>query len=177
MIVVCITRVAVNMILLSNTLPDIIHGDLKPGNILVFQKSTEISGVVAKVTDFGYSTLFSGSGLITLSKTPPWNAPEQWRVQFPFEEAKKADFWSYGLLCFWILFHDRSEFPELEDNLTFKRLIRKLVDKYLNTSDMSSLTSQQQTVFRSIISASLDFEPRKRNKDLVEFLTVLRGEL
>ena len=87
----------------------VIHGDIKPQNVLVF-KDTKTRKITVKVTDFGYSTLTVGeSGKVLLPKSRPWNAPEHRSDsgEFEVQEAKKTDVYSFGMLCLWILFGDR----------------------------------------------------------------------
>ena len=78
----------------------VVHGDIKPQNVLVFKDSTTRE-ITVKVTDFGYSTLTVGeSGKVFLPKSRPWNAPEYHFGEFNVQEAKKADVYSFGLLVF-----------------------------------------------------------------------------
>jgi serine/threonine protein kinase len=101
---------------------DIIHGDIKPHNVLVFSRSQQLIGdyggdatnYVAKVADFGYSTCMgagestSGSEQVSLPWSPPWNAPEVHRDNYilPFSEAKLSDVFSLGMVCLWLLFQN-----------------------------------------------------------------------
>jgi serine/threonine protein kinase len=84
----------------------IVHGDVKPQNILVMDVDESIEPQVA---DFGYSRSFnSPEQLITVSRTPPWYAPEvrkQMAGYFP-SDAIKTDLFSFGMLCLWALFDD-----------------------------------------------------------------------
>ena len=85
----------------------VIHGDIKPQNVLVF-KDPVTRKITVKVTDFGYSTLTVGeSGKVLLPKSRPWNAPEHHRGEFKTQEAKKTDVYSFGMLCLWVLFGNR----------------------------------------------------------------------
>ena len=85
----------------------VIHGDIKPQNVLVF-KDAITRKITVKVADFGYSTLTVGeSGKVLLPKSRPWNAPEHHFGEFKFQEAKKTDVYSFGMLCLWVLFGNR----------------------------------------------------------------------
>lgn len=97
---------------------DIVHGDLKPENVLIFKEFGSFrepdSKYTAKVIDFGYSTRYADEKhLIRLPISRPWNAPEHTRLnrQWTPEEAKKADIFSAGLLFLWVLFD--STIPEV----------------------------------------------------------------
>ncbi|KAJ6439093.1 mutator-like element [Purpureocillium lavendulum] len=84
---------------------NIIHGDVKPRNILVFQESP--SKYVAKVADFGFSTQFiREDDLIRMPKSGIWCAPEWHHRGFRPEAARKMDIFSFGLVCVWMLFGD-----------------------------------------------------------------------
>jgi serine/threonine protein kinase len=51
---------------------DVVHGDVKPQNVLVFEDAT--GKTIVKMTDIGYSTLAAGK--VLLPKSRPWNAPK-----------------------------------------------------------------------------------------------------
>ena len=81
---------------------DIIHGDIKPDNVLVFPRDNDGAAFVAKITDFGASCFgCAEDSFVTLGFTEQWKAPEirQAGQQFSLEEAKKTDIFSYGKLC------------------------------------------------------------------------------
>lgn len=66
--------------------------------------------VLAKVSDFGYSTVLSDSqSVIDLARTPPWADPEAHRRGSSFLDAKKSDIYSFGLLSLWTLLHEHTE--------------------------------------------------------------------
>jgi len=101
----------------SLTRVDIIHGDIKPQNVLVFKDS--VGKTTVKVTDFGYSTLTSGeAGRVFLPKSRPWNAPEHHYGELTTAEAKKMDVYSFGILCLWCLFKS-ARFPQKCPDYTF----------------------------------------------------------
>ncbi|KAI1074719.1 kinase-like domain-containing protein [Whalleya microplaca] len=85
----------------------IIHGDIKPLNVLVFR--TADNAYTARVTDFGYSRRFaSEDSQFTLPTSWPWSAPEHDRSQRKFNkcQARKTDIFSLGMLFLWFLFRD-----------------------------------------------------------------------
>jgi serine/threonine protein kinase len=85
---------------------DIIHGDIKPGNILI---SYESNRYVPKVTDFESAGVFSSANdLITLRRTIPWDAPEWHDRWFTLEDAKRTDVYSFGLVCMVTLIFSRN---------------------------------------------------------------------
>lgn len=86
----------------------VIHGDIKPQNVLIFE---EDSRFLAKITDFGFSNCFQDDNeLISMPKSEPWNAPEHHNSEFLPEQAKQMDVYSFGMLCFWLLFEAGSSF-------------------------------------------------------------------
>ncbi|KAF2800340.1 kinase-like protein [Melanomma pulvis-pyrius CBS 109.77] len=82
---------------------DIIHGDVKPQNVLMFEERPGIYN--AKVADFGLSTYFHGEkDLVQIPQSVPWNAPEHHHRYFRPQDAKAMDVYSFGMLCLWLLF-------------------------------------------------------------------------
>ena len=76
----------------------VVHGDIKPQNVLVF-KDDITRNVTVEVADFGYSTLTVGeSGKVLLPKSRPWNAPEHHFGEFNTQEAKRRMF-SHSACC------------------------------------------------------------------------------
>jgi serine/threonine protein kinase len=94
---------------------DVIHGDIKPANILIFRD--DLNRCIAKVADFGYSTVGTENGLVYLPKSVPWNAPEHHGRDFTFQRAIKTDTYSFGLVCLRILFEDLllQHFPKFSE--------------------------------------------------------------
>ncbi|KAI1120470.1 kinase-like protein [Nemania abortiva] len=88
---------------------DIIHGDVKPQNVLVFRDESE--KCEAKLIDFGFSNTLSAISddahhRIRLPLSAPWNAPEHDRLlrEWTSTQAMETDLYSFGMLCLWVLF-------------------------------------------------------------------------
>ena len=92
---------------------DGVHGDIKPHNILMFVQSKDQFNrefVYAKIADFGYSfiaTVDHGDALIYPARSLPWQAPEYHHRGFMISQVRTQDAYSFGLLCFWLLFTER----------------------------------------------------------------------
>ncbi|RYP86564.1 hypothetical protein DL769_000736 [Monosporascus sp. CRB-8-3] len=83
----------------------IIHGDIKPQNVLIVQDSSGFFS--AKVADFGFATPYAedSSSRVVLCGTPLWRAPEV--VDYPDftpAQAMRTDVFSFGMLCLWFVF-------------------------------------------------------------------------
>ncbi|KAI1277030.1 hypothetical protein F5Y07DRAFT_364918 [Xylaria sp. FL0933] len=78
----------------------IVHGDIKPGNVLVF----EDQGPVPKLADFGFAA-FASNKYIRIVGTEIWRAPEiTSRLTHTLKQARLSDAFSFGLLCLWVIF-------------------------------------------------------------------------
>ena len=87
---------------IGNKTTGIVHGDIKPGNVLIFEDDSRF---IAKVADFGFATCLHGDeDLLSIPISEPWTAPEHSDHLFRPESAKKMDVYSFALLCTWLLF-------------------------------------------------------------------------
>ncbi|KAI0968145.1 hypothetical protein F4678DRAFT_443414 [Xylaria arbuscula] len=78
----------------------IVHGDIKPGNVLVFGDEEP----VPKLADFGFAA-FASNKHIRIVGTEIWRAPEVTsRLTHTLKQAKLSDAFSFGLLCLWVIF-------------------------------------------------------------------------
>ncbi|KAJ9143934.1 hypothetical protein NKR19_g6660 [Coniochaeta hoffmannii] len=82
----------------------VVHGDVKPENILVFPREGKRDAFMVKLTDFGHSVL-EQDGLDALPAfTPLWCAPEATqRASMTFQDMVATDCYSYGFVVLSIL--------------------------------------------------------------------------
>src|ERR1700712_350234 len=74
---------------------EIMHGDIKPQNVLIFKNDPNAIQFTAKVIDFGYSSRFaSDEDCISMPKSPLWHAPEHRSPCTP-PEARRMDLFSF----------------------------------------------------------------------------------
>jgi serine/threonine protein kinase len=169
----------------------VIHGDIKPENILVFKSSeSDVYGV--KITDFGYSCFGKNEDdLVLLPRSRPWEAPEYHPRWFQLKHAKRMDVYSFGLLVLWLLFRDENlvhenkaeaklydAFVSWDDaaleiletskhNGTIMYYALQLVSQKPNLSDDTRLRLQR------VFIQSLEHDPDKRAPDMQPFVDLL----
>ncbi|KAJ0108127.1 hypothetical protein J7T55_007246 [Diaporthe amygdali] len=170
---------------------DIIHGDIKPENVLVFE---DVPGhYTVRVADFGYSTLYgSESHPLKLPISLPWNAPEHDRSAKEWNpaQAKVTDIYSFGLVSFWLMFHPwlRRDRPEAQDKrdtsvavatgtmnvneTALDRLIMLKESGEIRTQSQllvyseASLSERYQTALKDFFATSLSLDPGEREASL-----------
>ena len=81
--------------LLTGEVSGIIHHDVEPKNILMYEENNTL---VAKVADFGFSTRTSNDDMINLPCSVPWNAPEYHPRKFTSRQPRKSI--CFPLACF-----------------------------------------------------------------------------
>ena len=173
----------------------VVHGDIKPQNVLVFKDAVTRKTTV-KVADFGYSTLTAAEyGKVSLPKSRPWNAPEHHFGEFNAREAKKTDVYSFGMLCLWLLFGNRlSDIPQTTADGTAElisfdappgRLGRRTVLELLKDEDRvedianhlvestPGLKVEYKIHLKEIFSLTLPRNPGKRTCDLARVIGLL----
>jgi serine/threonine protein kinase len=169
----------------------IIHGDIKPENILVTKGKGKDHGVFGvHVIDFGYSSFES---LVKIPRSFPWEAPEWHSRYFNRETAKKMDIYSFGLLCLWILFpaddlHSPG-LPNINLGLAFSTTIEnnvvlrnfqelkasgKLLESVLELLwRKDGIPADTRSVLEQLFQLSLPKDPAKRATQMDTFLDIL----
>ena len=156
---------------------EIIHGDIKPQNVLVFGEQS--STYTAKVTDFGYSTRFADvdNHIVSLPIARPWNAPElaspdqQWTVA----QAKKMDIFSLAMLFLWVLFEDVLQQTTVPDKLpiSLKEVGSQVPSRDHAINVLSRYKESEQLVLlaQRLIEAEQDLG-RDKGSQLNDFLSL-----
>jgi serine/threonine protein kinase len=159
--------------------------------VLVFKDATGKTTI--KVADFGYSTLAAGeAGKVLLPKSRQWNAPEHHVGEFGLPAAKKADVYSFGMLCLWVLFVDsfrdipqtttegatelisfdaplrsRTLLEQLKDEDKLKDIANQLMESIL------SLSTEHKGRLGQLFSLTVQLDPEKRTSDLKQLVFLL----
>lgn len=166
---------------------DLIHADLKPENILLFPDESSLNGLVAKISDFGFSgmTTYTWKGVrgplpdnVPRGGTWEWNAPEclikdsrvNDRTRFDEHPVNQPgrDIYSFGLVaCFIALngcyprsFAENLDEAKLTDTMT--NITKSLLSTYYESDPDTSFMEK----LLYIIENTLNPQPEKRMKTL-----------
>lgn len=158
----------------------IVHGDLKPQNILIFDGKDDSKSYVPKVADFGFSTRFAAGNdkrRIQMPGTWPWHALE-WHHRFTTTDivvAKKLDAYSFGLLCAWILFYNTAanEKHDLYNDFEPEGAIPVPIGELLV---LRGFSQDQEDRLRKLFEISLAKDPAKRSWDFKQLIQLLSPE-
>ena len=132
---------------------------------------------MAKVTDFGYSTIFTGDDLIDMPISVPWNAPEHHHRGFDSISAMKMDVYSFGLVCLWLLFFNSEK--SHNDFLTALHNQTNLLDlsHSLARAEAEQLNSTvcERINLLNFFDLALANDPRQRSFSFQELMQELRS--
>ncbi|KAK2836994.1 hypothetical protein FQN49_006514 [Arthroderma sp. PD_2] len=153
----------------------IIHGDIKPQNILIF-KETPNNAFTAKMIDFGYSSLGVDNEKIFMPKSSLWCAPEHHFHGFTLCEAMSMDVYSLGRVCLWLLFKDAEEYPTDAKMLQLKASdeLRAMADRFVGVLDMEP---SQKRNLQAFFNSTLAVDQKERNNDVQMLLRLLDSQL
>ncbi|KAI3322013.1 hypothetical protein HD806DRAFT_523435 [Xylariaceae sp. AK1471] len=170
-------------------LPGIVHGDLKPQNILIFKDKN--GSWLAKVADFGFSKWHTNHlDRLELPRSWPWYAPEYLEYpDFTPQQAMRMDVFSFGMLCLWLIFEKNlsgviplaNELPDIlrsSDGIGCPlKLLAECKHYRLLTEFSHRLVMQETTLdvstqqkLQRLFSSSLSHEPHQRDIDMVHLV-------
>ncbi|WJG34382.1 kinase-like domain-containing protein [Fusarium oxysporum Fo47] len=157
----------------------VIHGDLKPANVLIFFKPV----LHAKIADFSHSFLDTGEQRQLIGGTRIYAAPE-WQASASTGQLRKVDIYSLGLVLSGLVLgtdlidcFERNP-PRLNLNLSLADSIQKVKDDdlmvtylyeliYLADKQNPDLHLDSLPMIRSILESTLQLDPGKRHLDKV----------
>ena len=118
----------------------VIHGDIKPSNILLSFNNNNIHKVCFKISDFGLSKLNENIKSKSVTGTSQFLSPECLKGQ---RISDKSDIWSLGILIYYLLFqkypYNGTEYEIMKEieynkqlNIINNKLLDDLIKKMLN---------------------------------------------
>jgi serine/threonine protein kinase len=155
----------------------IIHGDIKPGKILVSEDQE--GNLSAKLSDFGHSAVMGDgdSSLAYLPESQPGCAPEYHRRGFEFQGAASMDIFSYGMVTLWMLFYNsdldypgRGLFHSLKINKSLLGLAKELLDRTISIPDTF------KPILASFFEKSLGSTARSRASAMEQLLLIINED-
>ena len=148
----------------------VVHGDIKPDNVLVCLNEGSRTGYTAKLTDFGHSVFEFENRTSLPAFTLPYSGPEATEDgQLTFEQMKLTDVYSYGLVisslvigreCCTILQDDLAQLKS--NDILLDRIIQLVEeeDRLHSDSDLDLAT------LRLVFANTLRRESQKRKLDI-----------
>ena len=169
---------------------DMSHGDIKPENVLLFKN--EGGECYAKLADFGYAGWAINDKKDVLIKPPrsrPWDPPEYHHRGFTVLGARKLDIYSFGMLCLWFIFFDRSldscpvpngdkvtrswPFHDLKllDSMKHENTLRKYASDLVRS--VVGLHINQRENLERFFNSALAHDPAERTMNFEELVSLL----
>ena len=139
----------------------IVHGDIKPAKVLIFGNGP--GQYVARVADFGYSTLFGGvDGPVFVPRSPHWTAPEWHHRAICSASAARMDVYSFGMLCLWLLFYHGGKTVHRHFHEGLGLVKEPLNPAHHFVIGLTDVSDEQRHLLRQLFELSLAMDPAKR---------------
>ncbi|KAK4227124.1 hypothetical protein QBC38DRAFT_455500 [Podospora fimiseda] len=173
---------------------NIVHGDIKPANVLVWRQFEPEPSLAVALTDFGFSS-FTTSGdepVQLVSGTKPWDAPEWTNGEHSISSAKKMDLYSFGLLCFWHFFRNEtlgelgipettvdSAFcrPDSEKTVDVIQYVKKTGDSMLQWAmkllERREMETKIRECLKQVFGSTLTYDPESRKGSWMAIVKLL----
>lgn len=157
---------------------DVVHGDVKPENVLIFPRAGFDDEFIAKLTDFGHS-VFKFQGRDDLPAfTLSYSAPEATRQHLSFQDMTRTDVYSYGLVAL-SLFLGRNFDHNFENKLqTYKehdQLYTEAVSLMEREDQLQTDSDLNISTLRKLLFNSIRRDPGSR--DLRKCIRTLKGSV
>jgi len=154
------------------------HGDLKPGNILLFvdhvnRDNTQVEIYSVKISDFGSSVFEDEDDLKYSPGTKRYTAPEvesYSKGRLEFAQITRADTWSLGILFVVVLcrsFQILKEALEFRDVASRIEFLKVSAQRHLESSAASGFETE---IFMQVVENTLQKKPCDRDLSTVEEL-------
>ncbi len=130
---------------------------------------------MAKVTDFGYSTVFAtDKELVTMPDSGIWTAPERHHRKFFPGDARKMDVYSFGMLCLWLLCYNTESKTDHRFRQDFRESSENGMGSILEFLDGSKgLEDEDRHMVQKVFSITLARDPDQRSSSFNELLPFL----
>ena len=144
----------------------IVHGDVKPDNILIFPRIGYQNAFMAKLTDFGHSVSACDSPSGLPAFTPQWAAPEVLGdCEVSFDGLISTDVYSYGLVALSIIL-GRSYFESMPGFMQQREkgtLLEEAMALIENEDRENHDSDFELDIIHSLLSDSVLFDPAQRS--------------
>ncbi|RYP36004.1 hypothetical protein DL767_003571 [Monosporascus sp. MG133] len=150
----------------------VVHGDVKPANILVFPRPGSRDSFAVKLTDFGHSAIESDSQGMLPAFTPQWCAPEATReddsLAMGFPDMKATDVYSYGLVLLSIMigrsfYLDYEQVEEVQRDKQNGTLLQRSIEQ-VEKEDKECMDSDLEVgTVSALLRETIQRDPRLRS--------------
>jgi serine/threonine protein kinase len=148
---------------------NIVHGDIKPANVLVFDRGSgrgndDTPRWKAKLSDFSLSLLDAGADhRQKVRGTPGWMAPETTKM-LSLDETKRTDIWSLGIL-FAVVFH--SSYGILPEHSgpqnNHQAFCNQIIARFETKIESSSWDDDEKSLMRNLYLCTLRVDSADRD--------------
>ena len=150
--------------------------------------------ILPKIADFGFSLVpdqDNNEVLFKPAKSWPWYAPEYHHRGFSITGGRKQDAYSFGMLCFWVVFHtELSAAARTSSNNEFiandsaqpSEEIYALLEQWKLTGSLQDMALDMvatkcydihQDILTKIFRTTLAFDPNQREGDFDQISALL----